>query len=239
MSELDPATAPASSRRSVRFGIIDSGAVLIGLFPFAMVAGFAVNEAGFGVFEALGLALIVFAGAAHLAGLELFVSGAPLVVAVATMLMINARFAMYSAAMSQLMAGAPFGRRAAVAYCTTDQSYALMVGRMNDKSREKIVPWVYYVAVGATLAVVWSTAVVFGFYIGNAVPEVVPLTFAVPLTFISLAVPAVVNRPTLAAAITALIVAVVGTGLPANLGLLAGALTGIAVGTVLELRKGA
>lgn len=229
-----PAATPGPTIRS---GVIDSGPLLIALLPFGTVAGLAVNEAGYGMLEVLGFGLLVFAGAAQMAGLELFVAGAPLVVAIATMLVINARFAMYSAAMSQLYAGFPLRRRAVIGYCTTDQSYALTVARVHNTSREPVIPWMYTVAIGTTVAIVWASAMTVGFFLGDVVPDGLPLTFAVPLTFISLAVPTIVNKPTLAAALTALVVSIIGTGLPANVGLLAGAFSGIAVGAVLELRQ--
>ncbi len=242
MSEAEPdplVPQPVATRSyTIRSGVIDSGPLLIALMPFGTVAGLAVNEAGYGMLEVLGFGFIVFAGAAQLAGLELFAAGAPLIVAIATMLVINARFAMYSAAMSQLHAGAPLGRRALLGYCTTDQSYALTVSRLANTERDPVISWLYTVAIGATVALVWVAAMTVGFYLGDVVPEGLPLTFAVPLTFISLAVPTVVSRPTFAAATTAFVVAVFGSGLPANLGLLAGAFCGITVGAVLELRRG-
>lgn len=239
MSEPVPPSpaGDADPKQSFRSGVIDSGPVLIALAPFGTVAGLAVNEAGYGLIEAVGFGMIVFAGAAQLAGLELLVNGAPLIVAIATMLVINARFAMYSAAMAQIMAGTPLRQRALVGYCTTDQSYALLNDRLISTTREPVVPWLYTVGVGSTVALTWLVAMIVGFYLGDVVPDGVPLTFAVPLTFISLAVPAIISRPTLVAALTALVVSVAGTGLPANLGLLAGAFAGIAVGTVLELKR--
>jgi len=237
VSEPAPAHPPAQPASTVKSGVVDAGPLLIALLPFGTVAGLAVNEAGYGMLEVLGFGLIVFAGAAQMAGLELFAAGAPLVVAVATMLVINARFAMYSAAMSQLYASAPLRRRAVLGYCTTDQSYALTIARVNNASRAPVIPWMYTMAIGSTVAIVWVVAMTVGFFLGDVVPEGLPLTFAVPLTFISLAVPTIINRPTLAAAVTALIVSVGGSGLPANVGLLAGAFSGIAVGAVLELRK--
>ncbi|HET9909405.1 MAG TPA: hypothetical protein VFQ23_22345, partial [Anaerolineales bacterium] len=63
------------------------------------------------------------------------------------------------------------------------------------------------------------------------------LDFALPLTFIAMAVPILKNRPTIAAAVSAGIVALVSYSLPYRLGLLVAALVGITVGTLLESRK--
>ena len=56
------------------------------------------------------------------------------------------------------------------------------------------------------------------------------------LTFIALVVPLIDNRPTLLAALTAGLVAVLAAGLPYKLSLMAAALAGILVGLWLETR---
>ncbi|OYR56589.1 branched-chain amino acid ABC transporter permease, partial [Halorubrum sp. E3] len=61
------------------------------------------------------------------------------------------------------------------------------------------------------------------------------LTFAVPLVFLALLVPAMKDRPTTAAGVAGGAIAVVAAGLPMNLGLLAGAVSGIAVGLATEV----
>jgi predicted branched-subunit amino acid permease len=68
-------------------------------------------------------------------------------------------------------------------------------------------------------------------------PQNWPLDFALPLTFIALVMPALKNRPAIAAALSAGLVAILAYGLPFKLGLILAALTGILVGTVLEGRK--
>ncbi len=74
---------------------------------------------------------------------------------------------------------------------------------------------------------------------GAGVPASWQLDFAVPLTFIALAIPTLKDRPTLVAAGVAGVVAVAGMGLPYNLGLPLAALVGIAVGLWIEGREAA
>jgi len=71
--------------------------------------------------------------------------------------------------------------------------------------------------------------------VGAGVPDAWGLTFAVPLVFLALLVPAMKDRPTTAAAVAAGAVTVVAGGLPLNLGLLTGAVSGIAVGLLTEV----
>jgi predicted branched-subunit amino acid permease len=60
------------------------------------------------------------------------------------------------------------------------------------------------------------------------------LDFALPLTFIAMVVPVLKNRPAIAAAFSAGVVALVAYALPFRLGLILAAIVGIAIGTLLE-----
>ena len=69
-----------------------------------------------------------------------------------------------------------------------------------------------------------------GIVLGARLPAHWPLDFALPLTFIAIAVPLIRNRTLLAVAATSATVAVLLASLPFKLGLLAAALAGMAVG---------
>ncbi|WP_435099107.1 AzlC family ABC transporter permease [Halorubrum sp. N11] len=214
-------------------GIRDVSPLLLGIVPFGLVAGIAAVDAGLGLTEAVGLSVIVFAGASQLAAIELIGKDAPLAVVVGTAVVINLRMVMYSASIAPHFAD--YGRRlrAVLAYVLTDQAYALSVAefeRNSERSR-----WRYYLGAAVTLWVVWQIATVVGVVVGASVPDAWGLTFAVPLVFLALLVPAMKDRPTTAAAVAGGTIAVVAAGLPLNLGLLAGAVSGIVVGLLTEV----
>jgi predicted branched-subunit amino acid permease len=179
------------------------------------------------------LPLTVEKNTAGVAALDLLGANAPLAVVIGTAAVINLRMVMYSASIAPYFAD--YGRRlrAGLAYVLTDQAYALSVAEFDknsDRSR-----WRYYVGVAASLWVVWQIGTVVGVVIGTGVPDSWGLTFAVPLVFLALLVPAMKDRPTTAAGVAAGAVAIVAVGLPLNLGLLVGAITGIVVGLVVEV----
>jgi 4-azaleucine resistance transporter AzlC len=214
-------------------GVRDVSPLLLGIVPFGLVAGIAAVNAGLGLAEAVGMSVIVFAGASQLAAIELIGSNAPLAVVVGTAVVINVRMVMYSASIAPHFAD--YGRRlrAGLAYVLTDQAYALSVAefeRNPERSR-----WRYYLGAAATLWVVWQIATVVGVVVGASVPDAWGLTFAVPLVFLALLVPAMKDRPTTAAAVAGGTIAVVAAGLPLNLGLLTGAVSGILVGLLTEV----
>jgi len=108
-------------------GVRDVSPLLLGIVPFGLVAGIAAVNAGLGLAEAVGMSVIVFAGASQLAAIELIGSNAPLAVVVGTAVVINVRMVMYSASIAPHFAD--YGRRlrAGLAYVLTDQAYALSV----------------------------------------------------------------------------------------------------------------
>jgi predicted branched-subunit amino acid permease len=69
------------------------------------------------------------------------------------------------------------------------------------------------------------------------VPASWGLDFTLALTFIALVFPALRDRATTAAALSAGAVAVLASGLPYKLGLMAAALVGVSAGLALEGRK--
>jgi len=67
---------------SFRRGVRDVAPLLLGIIPFGLVAGIATVNAGLGLPAAVGLSVVVFAGASQLAALELLGQNAPLTVVV-------------------------------------------------------------------------------------------------------------------------------------------------------------
>jgi 4-azaleucine resistance transporter AzlC len=214
-------------------GVRDVSPLILGIAPFALVAGIAAVDAGLGLAEAVGMSVIVFAGASQLAALDLLGENAPLAVVVGTAVVINLRMLMYSASIAPHFADYDRRLRAGLAYLLTDQAYALSVAEFDenpDRSR-----WRYYLGAAASLWAVWQVGTVAGVVLGAGVPDAWGLTFAVPLVFLALLVPAMKDRPTTVAGVAGGAVAVVAAGLPLNLGLLVGALCGIGAGLATEV----
>ncbi|PSQ03728.1 branched-chain amino acid ABC transporter permease [Halobacteriales archaeon QS_6_71_20] len=216
----------------LRDGVRDAFPLLLGVIPFALVAGVAGVEAGLSPLQTVGLSVVVFAGASQLAAIDLLGRDAALGVVVVTVVVINLRMLMYSASIAPYFRDLSARVRAGCAYLLTDQAYALALARYTG-DRELRRPY-YYLGVAVTLWVVWQAGTVVGVVFGAAVPDGWRLGFAVPLVFLALLVPAVSDAPELATAVVAAAVAVAGAGLPFNAGLLAGAVVGVAVGIAAD-----
>lgn len=214
---------------AMRVGALRVAPLLLGIVPFGLIAGASAIEVGLGMGEAVGLSTIVFAGASQLAAIDLLGRGAPVAVVVLTALVINLRMLMYGASIAPHFAHLSLRKRAAAAYVLTDQAYALSVVQFSgDGGRTPRLA--YYLGVGLPLWISWQIATVTGALVGSTIPDAIPLTFAVPLTFLALLQPTITDRPTTYAAVSAAFVAVVADPLPANLGMPLAAVTGILVG---------
>jgi 4-azaleucine resistance transporter AzlC len=211
-----------------RRGVRDVVPMLVGVTPFAVVSGIAAVEAGLDVSQAVGLSVIVFAGASQLAALELLGQDTPIGIVVVTAVVINLRMLMYSASIAPYLRDVSARVRAGLAYVLTDQAYALSLTAF--RSDRPVDRTAYYLGVAVALWAVWQVATVGGIVLGSGVPDAWGLEFAVPLIFLALLVPAIEDRQTGLAAVVGGTVAVAGTGLPLNLGLLVGASGGIAAG---------
>ena len=225
------------TRQIIWRAVRDFSPLILGVVPFGTVAGIAAIEAGLDFSHAMGFSIIVLAGAAQLASIALIGDNATLVVVVATALIINARFLMYSASLAPHFAGLSLPRRALAAYLLTDQAYAFSITRYRDEPWDARQRLTYYLGVGGTLWLVWQASTALGAALGAGVPEGWSLDFAVPLVFLALLVPAIRDKADGLAATVAGALAVLAAALPYNLALPIAALAGIGGGVLLERRQ--
>lgn len=208
--------------------------MLIGVVPFGLVAGTAPVSGGLGTEVAAGFSMVVFAGASQLAAIEILVGGGSALVAVAAVCTINMRMLLYSASIAPHLSEEPLPQRLAAAYLLTDEAYAVSVARWADglEPRRRLP---YFLGAGLLLWATWQVCTVAGALVGAAVPEDLPLDFAVPLVFLVVLVPTLVDRPSLVAAAAGGLAAVVaGEAGAGPMLIIIGAVVGIAAGTAAD-----
>ncbi|MGH9158248.1 MAG: AzlC family ABC transporter permease [Acidimicrobiales bacterium] len=221
-----------------RAGVAAVVPMLVGVVPFGLVAGAAPVAGGLGGWSSVGLSTLVFAGASQLATADVLADGGSIVVAVLAAWTINLRMLLYSASLAPFLGHEPMRRRLLAAYLLTDQAYALSITRWSS-GRDARSRLAYYFGAGLVLWAAWQASTVVGVLIGGAVPDAVPLDFAIPLVFLVLLVPVVTTGPAVAAALAGGAGAVAAAGLGAGpLSVLVGALAGIVAGTVADLYLG-
>lgn len=191
-----------------------------------MVAGIAAVQVGFTPLESVMFSVIGYAGSAQLIAAQLYGAGSPLALIVLSSLVVNLRFAMYSASLLPLFGGVPNRVRWPLAYLMTDQAYALTMGRPDTETD----PVPYYAGAAVPMWLTWQTGTAIGALLGARIPPEWPLDLAVPLSFIALLVPVLRTRPQLLAAAVSGAAAVAAHGLPFRLNLILGAACGVAAG---------
>ncbi|MDQ3324525.1 MAG: AzlC family ABC transporter permease [Actinomycetota bacterium] len=236
MTADQPTNGDAVTGVGMRDGAKTVLPILVGVIPFGFIIGLTAVQTGLGLAGAVIFSVVIYAGAAQLAALNLLGVGASLPVVVGTALVINVRFLLYSASLAPHLAEQSRRRRLLAAYLLTDQAYAVSLVRF----RERLDPrsrWRFYLGAGVAMWVTWQLSTVAGALGGGTVPASVPLGFAVPLAFLALLVPNVTDRPTVAAAVVSGVVAVVAAPL-SGAALPVAAVSGVAAGAALALSSG-
>jgi 4-azaleucine resistance transporter AzlC len=222
----------SSALREFLTGACDQLPLLIGVAPFGMIFGALALTAGIPPLEAQGFSLFVFAGSAQLIAAGLFADGVPPLIIVLTIMIVNLRHLLYSATFSSYFQHLPGRWKAALAWLLTDEAFVVASIRYQ-RSNTFMAHW-YTLGTGLTLWVAWQLGTAIGILLGAYIPANWSLDFALPLTFMALIIPMLIDRPAWAAALTAGVLAVVLSGLPYKLGLLLAASFGIGAGLILE-----
>jgi len=151
--------------------------------------GIVARQSGRDPLETVGMSLIVFAGAAQFAMLQLFAAGAALPLVIGTVLLINARHLLMAASLRPRLGRLPLVSRLAAAYVLTDESFAMATGWY----RRGGTGTGYYATFAVALFALWNCATLVGLTVGGAIgePRRLGIDFAITATFIGIVVLAV------------------------------------------------
>lgn len=218
-----------NARNEFLHGVKDELPILVGVIPFGMIYGILAISAGLSEAEAQAMSVIVFAGSAQFMLVQLAGIGTPALIMIVTGFVINLRHALYSASVAPHMRKLNPIWKTILAYLLTDEAYAVAITRYNREDESDRKYW-YFLGAGLALWTSWQISTAVGVFLGAQVPPGWSLDFTLALTFIALVVPSLRDRPSLFAAISAGVVAVLAAGLPYKLNLIVAALVGIIVG---------
>ncbi|MDL2307522.1 AzlC family ABC transporter permease [Desulfovibrio sp. OttesenSCG-928-C06] len=234
----NPVALPPTAfhKPSFRAGVLAVLPLIFGTVPFGAITGVLMINAGIGPWDGWVMSAALMSGAAQVAAVDLMTQNAPAVIIALTGLIINMRFMMYSATIGPYMRGVQPLRKTVLSYMLSDQSFALSVAEFN-RPGTTFHQVSYFAGASVGVFVIWMVAVTLGIILGAAVPSSLQLDFAIPLTFLTLLIPAFRERSQIFAALVAGLVAILANGLPTGLGLMAGAVAGIAAGFILAKKS--
>lgn len=222
-------------------GVKAEAPLLLGVLPFGLIFGALAVGTGIPPVPALAMSSIVLAGSAQFVGTQLFSTGAPGPIILLTTFVVNLRHMLYSASLAPYVTRLRPSWKTLLAYLLTDEAYAVAITHYtagtreqgNEGTRTAHRHW-FFLGAGLALWVTWQVSTAIGIFLGARIPASLNLEFALPLTFMALVRPAVTDRATAAAALTAGVVAVLADGLMLRLGIIVAAVCGIAAGLLTE-----
>ena len=226
-----------SAARSAFFrGARASAPFAIVIVPFGLLFGVVATEAGLNIVEVMTFSILVIAGAAQFAAIQMMVDDAPTLIVLATALAVNMRMAMYSAALTPHLGAAPLKTRALMAYFLVDQTYAATSVEYERRPDQTLAEKIgFFFGAVAPVCPLWYVATYAGARLGTAIPPEFALDFAVPITFLAIIAPMLRTAAHIAAAGMSIALALLLAFLPYNAGLLVASLGAMLTGAQVEL----
>ena len=123
-----------------------------------------------------------------------------------------------------------------LAYLLTDEAYAVTILHYQEEGDDRN-KHLLFLGAGLTLWTSWQLSTAAGVFLGSSVPESWSLDFTLALTFFALTVPALKDRASLGAAMSAGMIAMIAFSLPLKFGLLVASFIGIVVGLLIESKS--
>ncbi len=232
------APTPEALRASRRRLVVDMTGIVASAAGFGVVFGLTARGAGFSIVEAVAFSTVVFAGASQFAAAGMVAAGFGWPAIVLLTGLVNARHALYSAALAPWLRERPRRERAAMAHVLTDEAFALSLvhfRRLGFSDRRG-----YWLAAIGGVFIPWNLATLLGFVGGQVIPDPAALGLDVvfPAAMAGLAVGlATGRREVVALAAGVAIALVVGLAIDPRIGVVAGGLLGPALGLAVPRRN--
>lgn len=219
-------------------GARDTIPVVVGAIPFGIIFGALAINAGLSVAATLGMSLFVFAGSSQFVAAGLVAQGAGILVIVLTTFVVNLRHALYSASLGPYLSKLPQRWLLPLGFWLTDETYAVVVQRYASREESPCKHW-YHLGSSVAMYSNWLLCTVVGMVAGTQLQGMADwgLEFAMVVTFIGIVVPLLVNAPMILCAVVAGAVSFLLREWSNQIGLMLGALAGIAVAMLAETRR--
>jgi predicted branched-subunit amino acid permease len=198
-----------------------------------MIYGVAARGAHISAPLTQAMSVVIFAGSAQFAVVQLVAVGTPAIILVLTGVVLNLRHVLYSATLAPPLRASAARWKVMLAYLLTDEMFGVVVARLRAGLPERERLW-YALGAGLGLWIAWQLSTLAGVLLGAKIPSGWSLDFTATLTFIALAVPLIADRAGAACALAAAVAAVVALSAPLKLGLVAATMVGVMVGLAVE-----
>lgn len=162
-----PVAASTFTAAGFRRGFVQGQPLAPGTFLYGVVFGVLASEKGLALVEAMLMSVLVYSGSAQLAALQGW-SAAPLVTPlVITVLMINARYVLYGAAVQPWLGGAKPSQALPTLFFLGDGNWALSMREYHAGYRDAA----FLFGSGVATALPWMVGTLAGHLVGRGVPH--------------------------------------------------------------------
>ena len=177
---VTPSAAPFTGA-GVRRGLLLAQPLTPGVLLYAMVFGVLASERGLAWLQAMLMSVLVYSGSAQLAVLQSW-SQSPLIAPlVATVLVINARYVLYGAAIQPWLVQATPRQALGTLFFLGDSNWALSLRDYQAGGRDAG----FILGSGAAMFVPWVGGTLLGYFLGNVGPA--PATFGLDFMLVAFA----------------------------------------------------
>ncbi|RBP84598.1 branched-chain amino acid ABC transporter permease [Marinomonas rhizomae] len=225
-----------STMQDMRRGAVASIPMIIGGIPFGLLFGSLASSYGLSPWFAVAMSAFVFAGSAQFVALGLIGLHAPIWVIVSTTFIVNLRHLLYAADLVKFVKHLPMSMRVIMGFGLIDETYAAVrpmyeVGSADKKNGHKV-----YLGSFLSFYVMWNVTTILGVLSGELIPGMSEwgLEFAMVATFIGIITPYLKHKAFWLCLLSAGASSIILAGLPNNLGLLASAVIGVAMGFISD-----
>lgn len=224
-------------RDEILSGIRTAIPTLLSALPFGVLVGAVSASMGLSLGEIMLMNMTIYAGASQLVGIELFQHNIAPWIIVASIVAVNFRHILYSAAITSHIAHFPAWQKAVAFFVLVDPQFAESVKR--SESGRKLT-FVWYMSYAAIFYVVWQIVTVLGAVFGTLVGDPRSLGLDVLLSVYFLGLVLGFRRkdnwlPTVLVSGVAAVIAYRLVGEPWHVTI--GAIAGIAVAAALPLKQ--
>ncbi|MEJ8562827.1 AzlC family ABC transporter permease [Yoonia sp. GPGPB17] len=233
---MTTSTVKTPAKSAYWAGVRDGAPFILMAVPFSVLFGVIATDAGLTLAQAMGFTVLVIAGAAQFAAIQLMVENASIAFVLLAALAVNLRMAMYSASLVPYLGAAPLWKRAFIAYLNFDQTYITSIARYEARPEMTVAERVsYFLGVATPITPFWMGMTLVGALAGQAIPEAWALDFIMPIMFLAMVAPMLKSLAHVSAATVSVAVGLALVSMPAGTGLLIAAGSAMLTGALVEV----
>jgi 4-azaleucine resistance transporter AzlC len=187
-------------------GARDTVPLIFGMIPFGLAYGILGKSIGLSSAETVAMSIFVFAGAAQLICLPMFVEGASLMMIGFTTLLINLRHLLMGASLVPYMKELSMPFKALLSFGMTDETYAVTIQR----AQTGCYSGAYQLGSNTTCYVLWVMSTIGGVILGSHINDPLSwgLDFAMPATFLALLIPRLHDKASIMVCLVAIVASI-------------------------------